>query len=66
MTTPAGERAVALLTVPLSSLYGLANTYTHFPTAFEREPEFRLAVAVRRWDDVAKVPDLLFVFARDG
>ena len=26
--------------------------------AFEREPWFRSAVAVRRWDDAAKVPDL--------
>jgi len=26
--------------------------------SFEREPWFRSAVAVRRWDDAAKVPDL--------
>jgi predicted HD phosphohydrolase len=25
---------------------------------FEQEPWFRLAVAVRRWDDTAKVPGL--------
>jgi len=47
--SPASQRSLELQGGPMS---------TEEVRAFERKPNFRSAVAVRRWDDAAKVPGL--------